>query len=357
MSAIETCYLTPKLNALAAAGGGWQGVFCREPVKTGELLAVWGGRVVDWRLLNGLDAGHQIAAVQVEDGLFLAPAGPPEAAHAFNHSCAPNAGLSGRIALAALRDIWPGEEVCLDFATVFSDYFEAFACHCGSPNCRRSIRSDDWRKPELWEDYLQHFSPYLVRRIHQLQTGGEPDPGWQAAALTPGQPQGGQTHYLSPKLAAGKTPRIDQNGVFAVAAIDAGEILTVWGGMVVCYAKLLQLDEIQRVLAVQVEEGLHLAPFVEPEPADYFNHSCRPNAGLNGQNCLVAMRPIAAGEEVCFDYAMSDSTPYDEFQCGCAEPGCRGRITALDWRLPELIARYQGYYSPYLQNRIRRLSD
>jgi uncharacterized protein len=69
------------------------------------------------------------------------------------------------------------------------------------------------------------------------------------------------------------------------------------------------------------------------------------------------MRPIALGEEVCFDYATSDSTPYDEFLCGCQEPGCRGKVTAQDWRLPELIERYQRYFSPYLQIRIQHLRE
>ncbi|WP_345325886.1 SET domain-containing protein [Candidatus Villigracilis proximus] len=50
---------------------------------------------------------------------------------------------------------------------------------------------------------------------------------------------------------------------------------------------------------------------------DYVNHSCNPNAGLSGQIGLVAMRDIEIGEEVCFDYAMSDTMPYDEFNCGC----------------------------------------
>jgi hypothetical protein len=66
----------------------------------------------------------------------------------------------------------------------------------------------------------------------------------------------------------------------------------------------------------------------------------------------VAMRDIAVDEEICFDYAMSDSSDYDEFECGCGSPNCRKRISGSDWKKPELQKRYKGYFSPYLQQRI-----
>ncbi len=65
------------------------------------------------------------------------------------------------------------------------------------------------------------------------------------------------------------------------------------------------------------------------------------------------MRDIEPGEEICFDYAMTDSYPYDEFDCQCRSPMCRGRITANDWRLPDLQEHYRGYFSSYLEKRIR----
>jgi hypothetical protein len=76
---------------------------------------------------------------------------------------------------------------------------------------------------------------------------------------------------------------------------------------------------------------------------------------LNGQITLIALRDIAVGEEVCFDYATCDGSPYDEFECECGAPSCRKHITGRDWRRPELWERYCGYFSPYLQRRIERL--
>jgi hypothetical protein len=146
----------------------------------------------------------------------------------------------------------------------------------------------------------------------------------------------------------------DDYGVFAQHAIPAGERLAVWGGEVITREMLNQLPSTARRLTLQVEEGLYLISSQEG-PGDWINHSCDPNAGLRGQIVLVAMRDIALGEEIRFDYAMSDGSPYDEFECSCGAPNCRGRVTGHDWLRPELRERYAGYFSPYLQRRIEQL--
>lgn len=163
------------------------------------------------------------------------------------------------------------------------------------------------------------------------------------------------THHVSPKLEARPNPAKGYFGLYAKTFIPAGELLVMWGGDIVTGAQLARLTERERMHSIQVEDDLYQVPYREPEPGDYTNHSCNPNAGLKSPITLVAMRDIAAGEEVCFDYAMCDSTPYDEFECGCGAPDCRGRVTGNDWQRPELQARYDGYFSPYLQRRIDAL--
>ena len=146
------------------------------------------------------------------------------------------------------------------------------------------------------------------------------------------------------------------HGVFARVPIDKGELLVLWGGRIFAESELdPEMPHFtQRVL--QIEEGLFI---VQPEPleqSDYFNHSCSPNAGFSGQIALVAMRDIEVDEEVCFDYAMCDGSPYDEFICSCGTHTCRGNITGEDWKRPDLRERYTGYYMPYLQRRIDMLN-
>jgi len=128
--------------------------------------------------------------------------------------------------------------------------------------------------------------------------------------------------YLSPKIQARPKANGNGNGIFAQQTLNKGELLAVFGGVV------YEWD------------------------GDYVNHCCNPNAGLSGQIALVAMRDIQPGEEICFDYAMSDTRPYDEFACDCGAPNCRRHVTGSDWQLPELQKRYAGYFAPHVQRKI-----
>jgi hypothetical protein len=162
-------------------------------------------------------------------------------------------------------------------------------------------------------------------------------------------------HYLAPKLEVRRNPKKGGYGVFTSEPIAAGELILVWGGDIVTGEQLAQLSPREQMHSLQVEENLYQVPSRNvAEPGDFVNHCCDPNAGLSGQIALVAMRDITTGEEICFDYAMSDGSPYDEFTCACGTPHCRGQVTAEDWRRPELQARYAGFFSPYLQRRIDR---
>lgn len=161
--------------------------------------------------------------------------------------------------------------------------------------------------------------------------------------------------YLSEKLEARENPAKGGWGLFAHQPVKAGELLIFWGGVIINYEELMALPEDVRIHTIQVEEDLFQVPVRPGEAADMINHSCDPNAGLSSAISIVAMRDIKAGEEVCFDYATCDSQPYDEFDCGCGAATCRRHVSGDDWKKPELWARYNGYFSPYLQRRINEL--
>ena len=141
-------------------------------------------------------------------------------------------------------------------------------------------------------------------------------------------------------------------GVFATAAIEAGTTVAAFGGNAVDGAELRSLGDNVRHHALQIDDDLFLASVPPFDPADFVNHSCDPNCGIVGGILLVTMRRVAAGEELCFDYAMTDSDDYDEFTCLCGTPDCRGIVRGSDWKLAELQARYAGWFSEYLARRI-----
>lgn len=145
-------------------------------------------------------------------------------------------------------------------------------------------------------------------------------------------------------------------GVFTNFSISKGELVSLWGGRIVRKEELNSSMPRFTQRALQVDEGIYLLTTEEKEPNDCFNHSCDPNLGLFGQIGLVALRNINSGEELAFDYAMSDGEAYDEFDCACGSSNCRRKITGDDWKLPELRNKYKGYFSPYIARRIEFLT-
>ena len=161
-------------------------------------------------------------------------------------------------------------------------------------------------------------------------------------------PYGG---HVSPKV-SGKL-RGGERLAVAAEPIATGELVAVWAGSIVTFDHVERLGADAGKTIVQIDEELFLAS-TGTDPSDWINHSCDPNLGMRGQIVLVARRPIATGEELCYDYAMTDGCAYDEFDCRCGSALCRGRITGDDWRQPLLQRRYRGYFSPYLALRIAR---
>jgi len=162
-------YLSPKLEFREHPNFDGKGVFAKTPVQTGELLAVWSGFIVTLDQWGELPPEIQIHTAQVEEDLYLASYLPDEPADYINHSCAPNAGMCGQIALVAMRAINLGEEICFDYAMVDGSAYDEFVCECGTLECRGKVTGKDWRIQELWDKYEGYFSPYLQRRIDALR--------------------------------------------------------------------------------------------------------------------------------------------------------------------------------------------
>jgi hypothetical protein len=161
--------------------------------------------------------------------------------------------------------------------------------------------------------------------------------------------------YISPKATKGRRSTIESRGLFALEAIAKGEVVAIKGGHIVDTATLGSLPEKLRSSDVQIADGLHLAAVDEVEYEEvmlFINHSCEPNVGFAGNVVLVAMRDVAAGEELTTDYALFDD--YDgAMDCACGTLSCRRTIDGRDWQKPELQQKYGSYFSWYLLRRFR----
>lgn len=62
---------------------------------------------------------------------------------------------------------------------------------------------------------------------------------------------------------------------------------------------------------------------------DFTNHSCDPNTGIkliSRGTVVVALRDIAAHEELTYDYSTYLSNPYEKMECMCGTEKCRGIV-------------------------------
>jgi hypothetical protein len=141
-------------------------------------------------------------------------------------------------------------------------------------------------------------------------------------------------------------------GSRAISVIPAGTSVATFGGTAMSRVDFSQYEADRRSRSLQVDTNVIFLGPPSREPGDSINHSCEPNCGMRNATTIVAMRDIAVGEELTFDYAMSDASDYDEFNCNCGTSLCRGRVRADDWRLDTLRHRYKGFFSPYIQRKI-----
>ena len=161
--------------------------------------------------------------------------------------------------------------------------------------------------------------------------------------------------YISPKAAVKVSP-IHGRGLFAVEAIEAGEIVCIKGGAIFGRERLREISAQLGPAEIQVAPDLFIGPLTEEEREAsmlFSNHSCEPNLGVRGQIVFVSLRLIDAGEELTHDWAMTDDDDY-EMECRCGAATCRKVITGQDWRRPELQEKYKGYISWYLTEKFRK---
>jgi len=159
--------------------------------------------------------------------------------------------------------------------------------------------------------------------------------------------------WLSPKTEVRKSP-IHGRGLFAIGDFVKDEIVAVKGGRIITREQLRDVNTQLGPVEIQIADNLFIAPVTGEEREAsmlYSNHSCDANLGIRGNIVFVAMREIAAGEELTHDWCVTDNDNY-VVECRCGSAICRGRLTGKDWQRPELQDRYAGYFSWYLASKI-----
>jgi SET domain-containing protein len=144
----------------------------------------------------------------------------------------------------------------------------------------------------------------------------------------------------APAYEVRKSP-IHGNGVFARRAIEAGERIIEYKGERITWDEAIERAHLKggpvnHTFYFSLADGRVIDGGSHGNQARWINHACSPNCEAyeeDGRVFIHALRPITAGEELNYNYALI----YDErhtpalkrlFECRCGTEGCTGTMLA-----------------------------
>ena len=139
----------------------------------------------------------------------------------------------------------------------------------------------------------------------------------------------------------------NNKGLFAGEDITKDEILFEFEGPVLHWGDSQQFDGWTDDIhnhAVQIGPTTWISNI---NNGRYINHSCNPNCGIKNLIQVVAMTNIKVGEELTYDYEMTESNDW-RMKCLCGNKNCRGVIGAYKNMPQNVKDRYKGYISEWL---------
>lgn len=116
-------------------------------------------------------------------------------------------------------------------------------------------------------------------------------------------------------------------GLFAAAPIPAGHRIIEYTGQLIDDAEAERRRPRPLMFLLRLGPNRLIDGGIGGSGAECSNHACQPNmvARRDGERAILfSARPIAAGEELVWDYGMMGGTP---FRCECRAPDCRARAT------------------------------
>ena len=125
-------------------------------------------------------------------------------------------------------------------------------------------------------------------------------------------------------------------GIFATQNISKGSpIMTIYGEKLT-FSDSLELGDWESYC---LQVGINNYIITEP-PFRFSNHSCDPNAGINSNLELFALRSIARSEEIVWDYSSSMLERHWTMRCHCGSIICRRQVTDFDFLPKQTQERY-----------------
>ena len=137
-----------------------RGVFAKEDIKKGEVIAVFDGKIYDYDFEGWNDriCDH---VVQFEEKKWRISKGIGQR---INHSCEPNCGIKNLFKVVAMRKIPKGEEITWDYEMTERNVTGwSMKCSCGTKSCRKKIGNYDNMPEEVRKKYTGYISKWLLK--------------------------------------------------------------------------------------------------------------------------------------------------------------------------------------------------
>ena len=125
-------------------------------------------------------------------------------------------------------------------------------------------------------------------------------------------------------------------GTYANQMIRKGEVIGVFGGIVIHEKEVEELSRVVPADRLNLDHAMYIYKDILMlhdyengcDPMCFVNHSCDPNSHIVNSIILLASRDIAEGEEICWDYRITDDIGNWEYEfvCGCGTKKCTGKV-------------------------------
>jgi uncharacterized protein len=120
--------------------------------------------------------------------------------------------------------------------------------------------------------------------------------------------------------------RIHSHGCYTTRPIRKGTLIIEYVGLSLSYEQADDLyDDFPNTYLFGLDGGKKIIDGYGV--AAFVNHSCEPNCEtdqIKGKMWIIALRDIAAGEELTYDYNLFDGE--DDAPCLCGAQRCRGSL-------------------------------
>lgn len=166
------------------------------------------------------------------------------------------------------------------------------------------------------------------------QAAKKPQPAARTAHTPAEEPTSGRRTQVRESGIHGK-------GVYAIRPIKAGDTVLEYKGEIITWQEALDRhphdpSQPNHTFYFHLDDGHVIDGKFKGNSAKWINHSCAPNleAEQDGDRVfLKALRDIAVGEELFFDYglvidARMTAKLKKEYACWCGSPKCRGTMLA-----------------------------